>query len=96
LDSSDTSKGFFHHAVLHVFANIRERMHARQFAVKVSFVEFYLDNVYDLIENNGSKLEIKETADDGIHIRDAVELPVKSAEELFACVGSTILNRKTE
>jgi hypothetical protein len=34
-------------------------MHSRQFAVKVSFVEFYLDNIYDLIENNGNKLEIK-------------------------------------
>lgn len=54
-------------------------MHLKQFAVRVSFVEFYLDNIYDLIEGNGNKLEIKETPDDGIHIKDAVEKPVKSA-----------------
>ena len=46
-------------------------MQMRQFAVRISFFEFYLDNIYDLIENDGRKLEIKETADDGIHIRDA-------------------------
>jgi hypothetical protein len=27
-------------------------MHLRQFAVRISFVEFYLDNIYDLIANN--------------------------------------------
>lgn len=46
-------------------------MQTKQFAVRISFVEFYMDNIYDLIENNGAKLEIKETVDDGIHIRDA-------------------------
>ena len=49
-----------------------------------------------MIENNGRKLEIKETADDGIHIRDAAEVPVKSVEELLASVRTAIMNRKTE
>ena len=71
-------------------------MHARQFAVRISFVEFYLDSIFDLIDNTSKKLEIKETTDDGIHVKDAVEIPVKSAEELFGCVKQAILNRKTE
>ena len=71
-------------------------MQIRQFAVRISFFEFYLDNIYDLIENDGRKLEIKETVDDGIHIRDAAEVPVKSIEELLNSVRMAILNRKTE
>ena len=71
-------QGYFHRAVAHIFSKIKEKMQSRQFAVRISFFEFYLDNIYDLIESNGKKLEIKETTDDGIHIRDAAEVPVKS------------------
>lgn len=71
-------------------------MQSRQFAVRISFFEFYLDNIYDLIESDGRKLEVKETPDDGIHIKDAAEVPVKSIEELFAAVKMAISNRKTE
>ena len=97
-DTQDPSdeKGYFHRAVTHIFARIKQQMQVRQFAVRISFFEFYLDNIYDLIESDGRKLEIKETADDGIHIRDAAEVPVKSVEELLASVRQAILNRKTE
>ena len=64
-------KGYFHRAADHIFAKIKQQMQMRQFAVRISFFEFYLDNIYDLIENDGKKLDIKETTDDGIHIRDA-------------------------
>lgn len=40
---------------------IKRRLNERQFAVRVSFVEFYLDNIYDLLEGANRKLEIKES-----------------------------------
>ena len=48
--------------------------------MRISFIEFYLDNIYDLIENSSKKLEIKETADEGVYIKDLSEIPVKSVE----------------
>lgn len=95
-DDVRDERGYFHRAVTHIFTKIKQQMQIRQFAVRISFFEFYLDNIYDLIECDGRKLEIKETVDDGIHIRDAAEVPVKSIEELFNSVKMAILNRKTE
>jgi hypothetical protein len=39
-------------SVKDLFNKIKLKMHSRQFAVRVSFVEFYLDNVFDLIAND--------------------------------------------
>jgi hypothetical protein len=54
--------GFFYNAVKNLFNKIRMKMYLKQFAVRVSFVEFYLDNIYDLIANDNKKLELKENS----------------------------------
>lgn len=64
--------------------------------MRVSFVEFYLDNIYDLLEGANRKLEIKESNEEGIFIKDLMEVSVRSAEELFACMKKAVKNRKTE
>lgn len=41
--------GYFNLAVEDVFNAIKKRLNERQFAVRVSFVEFYLDCIFDLL-----------------------------------------------
>ena len=41
------------------------------------------------------KLELKESSESGVYIKDLMEIPVKSEEELFSCVRQAIKLRKT-
>lgn len=50
-DGIQAESGYFYNSVKDIFSRIKQRMHMRQFAVRVSFVEFYLDNIFDLISN---------------------------------------------
>ena len=63
-----------------LFGRIKRRLNERQFAVRVSFAEFYLDNIYDLLEGGTRRLDIKENSEEGVHIRDLTEVSVRSAE----------------
>lgn len=94
--SEGHDSGYFYSSVEDIFAIIKRRLNERQFAVRVSFVEFYLDNIYDLLEGASRKLEIKESNEEGIFIKDLMEVSVRSAEELFACMKKAVKNRKTE
>lgn len=64
-------------------------MNERQFSVRISFIEFYMDNVYDLLSDEVSedprlnrkeprKLELKDTPKDGVIVKDLTEVVVKS------------------
>ncbi len=46
-------QGFFYQAVEDLFVLIKKRMHLKQFAVRVSFAEFYLDSIQDLLDESG-------------------------------------------
>jgi hypothetical protein len=80
-------------------------MHERQFSVRISFVEFYLDNIYDLLaeepdeDNRGrkgpKKVDLKEQAKEGVVIKDLTEVAVKSLEDLVTAVKKSIRLRKT-
>lgn len=41
--------GIFYRTAATLFEEIHKRMSERQFSVRISFIEFYLDNIYDLL-----------------------------------------------
>lgn len=96
----------FYRSAATIFDLIHARMHERQFSVRVSFIEFYLDNVYDLLaeepeeDNRGKKgprkVELKEEPKNGVVIKDLTEVAVKSLEDLVNAVKKPIRMRKTE
>lgn len=83
-----------------IFSEIQKKMHETQFSVRVSFIEFYLDSIKDLLnydEKQGfAKLEMKENVKEGVILKGITEIPVKSLDELFKVVKFAVKARKTE
>lgn len=81
-------------------------MSERQFSVRISFIEFYLDSIYDLLaektedtrsnESQPRKVELKDTPKEGVVVKDLTEVAVRSYEELVNSVKKAVRQRRTE
>lgn len=56
---------------------------AKQFLVRASYLEIYNEDIRDLLSKNpDAKLELKETPDRGVYVKDLMQFVVKSKEEI--------------
>ena len=97
-------RGIMPNAFTYIFQSVDAAAVNVQFLVRASFLEIYMDEIYDLLSPSGEhrrKLEIKMDKDKGVFVKDLTYETVKSPEELFAVlaegqkqrrVGATAMN----
>uniref|UniRef100_A0A6A7FV47 Chromosome-associated kinesin KIF4-like n=2 Tax=Hirondellea gigas TaxID=1518452 RepID=A0A6A7FV47_9CRUS len=95
---NEEEMGIIPRAINDIFKSIKDREQDYEFIVKVSFVELYADNLFDLL-NVGSReeclVEIRETPTGDIIMQGVTEVPVTSLRETMRCLEQGSLNRAT-
>lgn len=66
-----------------------------QFLVRVSFLEIYNEQITDLLVEESTRLEIKESKDKGLYVQDLSMVPTKSVEEMLNVMTKGDSNRHT-
>ena len=66
-----------------------------QFLVRVSYLEIYNEEIYDLLATNptNNKLQMRENSDTGCYVKDLQSLVVKSIEEMQEIQNTGLANR---
>ena len=86
----------------HIFKIIESNSFNRQFLVRASYLELYNEECRDLFSKNGKKLEIKESSNKGIYVKDLTTYLVNESNELLQKLaqgrdnrhaGETAMNR---
>ncbi|CAL4144988.1 unnamed protein product, partial [Meganyctiphanes norvegica] len=93
----DVGEGIIPRAVRDIFAGVVER-DSCEFLVKVSFIELYKEDLFDLLTNTSranSICNIHEDPSGGIKIANLSEVPVTSLQETMMCLEKGAQNRAT-
>jgi len=95
-------RGIIPNSFQHVFDAI-ETSEGKEFLVQASFLEIYNEDVRDLLAKNpNNKLELKETVDTGVYVKDLTKFVVKGVQEISnvlkvgkknRTVGATLMNQ---
>ena len=98
----DSNKGIIPRAFAHIFGNIESTSH-KNFLIRCSYIEIYNEEVHDLLSNDiKAKLEMKESSDKGIFIKNLSMHIVKSISDIERLmlagmknrsVGETLMNK---
>ncbi|XP_060907633.1 kinesin-like protein KIF3C [Labrus mixtus] len=78
-------RGVIPNAFDHIFTHISRSQSDRQYLVRASYLEIYLEEVRDLLDpNHGSAraLELRESPDSGVYVRDLTSCVCKSIKEI--------------
>lgn len=99
---NDSLKGIIPRAFAHIFGNI-ESSTQKNFLIRCSYIEIYNEEVHDLIGTDvKAKLELKESSDKGVHIKNLSMHIVKSIADIERLmvlglknrsVGETLMNK---
>ena len=93
-----------HHpnAFEHIFAEIAQT-EGTEFLVRASFLEIYNEEIRDLLAKNpNNKLELKESVETGVYVKDLTSFVVKGVQEIRnvllvgkknRTVGATLMNQ---
>jgi kinesin family protein 3/17 len=101
--SDENLRGIMPNSFSHIFDYIDSKANSNiEFLVRASFLEIYLDEVYDLLNSTTrAKMEVKESKDKGIFVKDLSTYVVKNANEIAKVmrkgqksrqVGATAMN----
>lgn len=86
--------GLIPRSFTHVLKVAAECQDSKQFLVRCSFIEIYNEEVHDLLsENTKTKLDVKESPDKGIFIKDLSVKTAKTYDELMHCMEIGNSNR---
>ena len=83
-------RGIIPNAFDHIFNHIKSCGTAKQFLVRASYLELYNEDVIDLLNPKGGKLEIKERPDVGVYVKDLRSFVIKD------CDGKSMQSLNTE
>ncbi|XP_041661207.1 kinesin-like protein KIF3C isoform X2 [Cheilinus undulatus] len=78
-------RGVIPNAFDHVFTHISRSQSDKQYLVRASYLEIYLEEIRDLLDpNHGSAraLELRESPDSGVYVRDLTSCVCKSIKEI--------------
>lgn len=93
LERSASTLGIIPRAARQLFSTIAKRVYDVQYAVKCSFLEVYLEEVYDLLTPvtagtpQARPLQVRESKERGVHVPGLIERVVtneREVEELIA------------
>ncbi|KAK3873312.1 hypothetical protein Pcinc_021669, partial [Petrolisthes cinctipes] len=93
----DVEPGIIPRAVKDIFDGVAEQNEC-EYMVKVSFIELYKENLFDLLNNRSRdecSVDIREDPKCGIKIVGLTEIPVTSLEETMRCLEHGAMNRAT-
>jgi hypothetical protein len=81
---SDDLRGIMPNSFYHIFDAVSQSAENMEFLVRASFIEIYLDDVYDLLnKEERTKMEVKESKEQGVFIKDLSTFVVKSVPDLL-------------
>ncbi|KAK5852686.1 hypothetical protein PBY51_006536 [Eleginops maclovinus] len=78
-------RGVIPNAFDHIFTHISRSQSDRQYLVRASYLEIYLEEVRDLLDpnhGNARALELRENPDSGVYVRDLTSCVCKSIKEI--------------
>ena len=83
VNHSEDLKGIIPRTFAHIFEAIETRCgENREFLVRASYLEIYNEEIRDLLsKNTQNRLELKESPDTGVYVRDLTSYVVKSTRE---------------
>ncbi len=77
-------RGIMPNSFYHIFDAVSKSAENIEFLVRASFIEIYLDDVYDLLnKDERSKMEVKESKDQGVFVKDLSTFVVKGVPDLL-------------
>lgn len=96
-------RGVIPNAFDHIFTNISRSQSDKQYLVRSSYLEIYREEIRDLLDPNhaNTRLELRESPDTGVYIRDLTSCVCKSIKEIeevmnmgnqVRAVGATDMN----
>jgi len=81
-DSPPELRGVIPHAFDHVFENISAD-NEKEYMVRATYLEIYNEDIRDLLgDDSKQKLELKESADGGIYVKDLTEIVVSDVQSI--------------
>lgn len=100
---SEAEKGIIPRTFNHMLSVIHANSNNKQFLIRVSFIEIYNEMVHDQLGTDvRSKMELKESPDSGVYIKDLTLKSVKVLDEMYKwldmgnsnrSVGATAMNQ---
>lgn len=96
-----TEAGIIPNALVDLFAMIKDKKascgHGEEYSILVSFIEVYNEQVYDLLENSGKILQLREDQEKGVVVVAGVtERSAEDPDTVLDFLSEGNLNRKTE
>jgi len=88
-------KGIIPRAFEHIYANIT-LTEQKNFLIRCSYIEIYNEEIHDLLGSDvNKKLELKESTEKGIYVKDLSLVVVKSVAEIVQLMVLGFKNRRT-
>lgn len=75
-------RGIIPMAFDHIFGHIRHAGKSTQFLVRASYLEIYNEEIIDLLNPKNRRLEIKESTDVGVYVKNLSSKVINSIEEM--------------
>ena len=76
-------RGIIPNAFQHIFDHIRIAGEKTQFLVRASYLEIYNEDVVDLLNPKGGKLDVKERPDVGVYVKDLRSFVIKDVSGTY-------------
>ncbi|EFJ29284.1 hypothetical protein SELMODRAFT_783, partial [Selaginella moellendorffii] len=104
-DDSPELRGIIPHAFEEIFSHISQSQSSDRFLVRASYLEIYNEEIRDLLAPStspGARLELKESPDAGVYVRNLTCLTVHSLSDIIRLlmvgkknrsVGATLMNQ---
>lgn len=86
-------RGIIPMAFDHIFSHIKNAGATTQFLVRASYLEIYNEEIRDLLNIKGGKLDIKERPDTGVYVKDLTTVVIKDIVEMDALMSQGNKNR---
>ena len=91
---NENLKGIIPRTFSQLMNSISEAKDSR-FIVMVSFLEIYNENIRDLLNDSGDKLDIKEDRDKGVYVQDLTKIACQTTEDMLNVMFKGDKNRST-
>ncbi|KAI9026205.1 kinesin heavy chain, partial [Hyaloraphidium curvatum] len=88
-----TLKGIIPRLVEAIFSQIESSPETLEFAIKVSFMEIYMERIRDLLNPVNDNLPIHEEKGRGVFVKGMMEIYVSQIEEVFDIMKRGLVNR---
>ena len=92
----ESLRGIMPNSFHYIFDTIAKAPSTIQFLVRASFLEIYLDDVFDLlsVEKERCRMDVKESKDKGVFVKDLIEQQVSCVADMMKVLKTGTKQRK--